>query len=224
MVKQSPEEIRRQVLAADAQKDVSIYLAIPVGVTAGISAVAAMCAVITMRALVYFRQGVDAHWLCCAPFLFPVVTGLFAAYKKQYALIGVHLSVSLLALLLGGFGFGLSVEPIFINGHHCLPVHTNVPCEKVPLSYLYLISGALAAGFAVLGFLLTLLALYSASRRMEQREYAAHLQHLKEQEEKQKELRQRRMSECENRRRALSVSSAGSNPATQTVPQDKGGN
>ena len=34
--------------------------------------------------------------------------------------LGVHLVVTLLALLMGGFGFGLSVEPIFINREHCV--------------------------------------------------------------------------------------------------------
>lgn len=221
MVKQTPEEIRREVLAEDARKDISIYLAIPVGVTSGISAVAALCAVIAMRALVYFREGVDAQWLSCVPFLFPVVTGLFAAYKKQFALLGVHITVSLLAVLLGGFGFGLSVEPIFINRHLCLPVHADVPCEKVSLSYIYLFSGSLAAGFAVLALLLTLCAIHSASKRIAKRAYQAHLQHRREQEEKQRELRQTRIAQYENKARTLSVSSAASSNAatTQTSPK-----
>ncbi|KAL8621938.1 hypothetical protein ACOMHN_046142 [Nucella lapillus] len=216
MVKQSPEEIRRQVLEEDARKDISIYLAIPVAVTAAVSSLAALCAVISMRALVYFRQGADAYWLSCVPFLFPVVTGLFAAYKKQFALLGVHISVSLLALLLGCFGFGVSVEPIFINRHLCQRVHDGVSCERAPLSYIYLFSGSLAAGFAVLTFLLTLCAMYSASRRMAKRAHQAHLQHLRDLEDKQRELRQVKTVQYQSRARTFSISSASSNAVTQT--------
>ena len=40
MGKQTAEELRREVLQQDAKKDVSIYLAVPIGIVAGVSSVA----------------------------------------------------------------------------------------------------------------------------------------------------------------------------------------
>nr|KAG5706881.1 hypothetical protein BaRGS_004216 [Batillaria attramentaria] len=96
-------------------------------------------------------------------FIFPVVTGLYAAYKKQFGLLGVHFSVTALALLLGGFGYGLSVEPVFLNRKNCRQHDEDLTCDKESLAWIYLVSGALAAGLAILGLLLTICACYHAS-------------------------------------------------------------
>ncbi|XP_076445664.1 uncharacterized protein LOC143283342 [Babylonia areolata] len=219
MGKQSAEEVRKEVLDEDSRKDVSIYLSVPIGVVAGMSAMAAVCAVIVMRATVYFRGGVDAYWLSCAPFLFPVITGLFAAYKKQFSQLGVHMTVTLLALLIGGFGFGLSVEPIFLNRHQCVPVTDSVGCDKEGLAYLYLVCGAVAAGLCLLGLLMTVCALNSASKRMANRRYQAEVAHLKEQEEKQKQQRQAKVHHSND------VKPTTLSPATPpTVSQNAGAN
>ena len=49
MGKQTAEELRREVLQADEKKDVSIYVAVPIGVLAGISSLAGECSLSVCR-------------------------------------------------------------------------------------------------------------------------------------------------------------------------------
>lgn len=216
MVKRSKEEIRQLVLQEDAKKDVSIYLAIPIGIISFISFVAALAAAVMARSLEYFRADVSAYWMSCVPFMFPVVTGIYAAYKKQFGLISVHFSVSLLALLMGGFGFAVSVDPIFINRENCVQHDEELNCVREPLSYLYLISGALAAGLTVISFLFTISACYHARKRMEKREREEEIRHIHEVEEKKREARRQRS-------RALSLTGSlrmhHKSPAFNGVPR-----
>ncbi|KAK7107027.1 hypothetical protein V1264_015012 [Littorina saxatilis] len=154
--------------------------------------------------------------------MFPVITGLFAAYKKQFGHLGVHLMVTLLALLMGGLGFGTSVEPIFINRHDCVPVSKGMPCDKASLSYMYLVSGSLAAGFSLLGFFITLCSLYSSTKRIDERERQAELKHLQEVEAHQRELRQMKAHE-ELKPRTLSMTSQHSATHPPTTPTTANG-
>lgn len=209
-LRKTPTELREEVLHDDEMRDVSIYIVVPIAVLAALSAAAGLCAMIMMRALVYFRQDVDAYFLTCAPFLFPVITGLFVAYKKQFGMLNVHLSTTLMALLLGGFGLAVSIEPIFVHPDRCRPSVEELNCHKPALSYLYMVSGCASAALAVLGVLATFIGIYTASGRIAVRKHEALLQHMHDVEEHQKQLRLMGSHDVvlKRRARALSRSSA----------------
>lgn len=205
-LRKTATEIRAEVLEGDNLKDVSIYVVMPIAVIAALSSIAALCAMIMMRALVYFRLDVDAYFLTCAPFLFPVITGLFSAYKKQFSLLSVHLTTTLMALLLGGFGLGMSIEPIVLNRELCLPATPDLQCNKPILSNLYLICGCLAAGLSVIGVLATFLGIYMSSGRITVRKQEALFAHLHDVEEHQRQLRLMSSHDVVLKRRARAMS------------------
>ncbi|KAK7497259.1 hypothetical protein BaRGS_00011553, partial [Batillaria attramentaria] len=151
-------------------------------------------------------------------FIFPVVTGLYAAYKKQFGLLGVHFSVTALALLLGGFGYGLSVEPVFLNRKNCRQHDEDLTCDKESLAWIYLVSGALAAGLAILGLLLTICACYHASKRIAKRHRREEVQHLRDVEEKQKELR-RMKAHSQTAGGSIRLTAPKQRPAANGIPQ-----
>ncbi|XP_012937575.1 uncharacterized protein LOC101857792 [Aplysia californica] len=126
--------------------------------------ISGVLAVLSIGFLESFRNDVAAFWLSCIPFVFPFITGVAIAYRKQLANVGLHLALLFATSLTGGAGYGYSIQPVYFERHNCTQVSTDRgSCDKEALVYIYVIAGGIACGFAALGILVTCCTCSSAS-------------------------------------------------------------
>ncbi|RUS83950.1 hypothetical protein EGW08_008305, partial [Elysia chlorotica] len=213
--KQSNEELRREIRDEDRKKDVNLYAAVAIAVFSGISSASGVLATLSIAFLEGFRKDVELFWLACTPFIFPVVTGVSIAYRKQLASVGMHIALVLLTSSVGGAGYGLTVEYVHFESHNCTSVSADVgDCDREVLVYIYVISGLIASVCAGLGLLLSLCACKSAMKRRARRVQEQEIRLHQEDDRRAREVKR----SAHSARPALSTISPAKSPAPPTPP------
>ncbi|CAL1537991.1 unnamed protein product [Lymnaea stagnalis] len=209
--KRTKEEIIADIRLEDATRDVPINVAVSIAVLSAVASVAGTVACLAIGFLEIYRQDVIAFWMACMPFCFPFITGIAVAYRKKLSCIGVHISMLLAALLAGGAGYGYSIEPVYLNRHRCIRVSDHRgDCRKDTLLYLYLVTGAVALGFSLVGLVYSLFAWSCAAKRRAKREAEEH--------EKQIELQKRPSRRSHDPKLTLLSPISPSNATNHAIP------
>ncbi|XP_041352160.1 uncharacterized protein LOC121370773 [Gigantopelta aegis] len=168
-MKESNEEIRAEVLEEDKKKDMGVYITMIVAVLATAASITGASAVIMLRMLGFYRDTIGGYWMSCIPFIFPAVTGVSVAFKRQMIAIALHVPILLMASLSGGVSFGYSISPVFDTSVNCTKHILDGDCEKTSLVYLYTAFGGVACGLSVLGILISSCACQQARRRLQKK-------------------------------------------------------
>jgi len=169
--KRSNAEVRDDIMKEDKKKDVHINIGVFIAALSGISAAAGALATLAILFLSQFRAGLDNFWMCCLPFVFPFITGVAVAYRKQLANVGIHLCLLAGVLGMGGAGYYFSFEPIYLERENCTMVSNDRGnCDKEVLVMMYVYAGGVACGFGVLGLLVSLCACRSGTKKRAVRE------------------------------------------------------
>jgi len=209
--KRTNAEIRADIEKEDRLKDVHIHLGVTIATISGISAAGGVLATLSIGFMEYWRKDVENLWMCCLPFVFPFITGVSVAYRKQLSNVGLHLALLAACMMAGGAGYGLSVEPVYLERANCTQVSEDRgPCEKETLVMIYVIAGGVAAGAAVLGFLVSLCA---CSKGQKNRARRVHEETMEAQAEADR--RNRAVKALKNAPRA-SVAPVAAHPPTGT--------
>ncbi|XP_046333912.2 uncharacterized protein LOC124116572 [Haliotis rufescens] len=182
--KQNDEEIRSQVLADDATKDIGVYLSVTIATVATLTALLGVGSVIVLRALLRFRPEIGGYWMSCIPFIFPGISGTAVAFKRHRTSVSVHVGIMFAALLAGGSCYGYSIEPVYFNNSNCTDIYRIGACDRPALLIMHLVSGGAATAFCLFGLLLSFCACSSVSKTYAQR---AHDRELESYEEAEKQ-------------------------------------
>ncbi|XP_046579007.1 uncharacterized protein LOC124286650 [Haliotis rubra] len=178
--KQNDEEIRQQVLAEDATKDISVYLSVAIATVAVTTACLGTGSVIVLRSLVRFRPEIGGYWMSGIPFIFPGVSGTAVAFKRHRTALSIHVAIMIIAMLAGGSCYGYSIETVYFNNENCTDIYRVGACDRPPLLFMHLASGGAATAFSILGVFMSLCACNSVSKTYAKR---AHDNELKSQRE-----------------------------------------
>ncbi|XP_059139745.1 uncharacterized protein LOC131927892 [Physella acuta] len=165
------EELSKEIREYDSSRDVTVAVGAAIAVLAGATAVAAGVASYAVGQLENYRKDVSSIWMACIPFMFPVVTGVAATYRRQMSSVGTHVCLLLATLLAGGVGYGLSIQNVFINRANCMPT-SEVSCQRESLVYMYVGAGGAAAALTVLSLAVSAFSCSMALTRREVRRLA----------------------------------------------------
>ncbi|XP_059139743.1 uncharacterized protein LOC131927891 [Physella acuta] len=160
------EKLLNDIKQYDKSRDIRVPIALSVAIVAGAATLTGVIAVYTMGLLDNYRGGVAAYWLTCAPFCFPVITGVGVAYKRQMSNVGVHMLLLVATIVTGGVGYFFSVDPIYNHRANCTRVSSEVKdCQRDTIVGIYIVTGGLSFAFCCLGVLFTGLACTCAVKR-----------------------------------------------------------
>ncbi|XP_059139751.1 uncharacterized protein LOC131927895 isoform X2 [Physella acuta] len=191
--KRTREEILADIRREDESRDVPVTQAVTIAVLASVSSLAGTVACLSLGFLEIYRKDVTAFWMACTPFCYQFITGIYLAYRRQLSCIGVHITLLLATLLVGGAGYIYSIEPVFMERHSCVQVSVDRgDCDKETLLYLYLSTGAVALLFCLLGLLAAFITWSSAARRRSCRE--CEFQKLEQEQALRKKLEHKRLA------------------------------
>ncbi|KAH9491861.1 hypothetical protein Btru_029707 [Bulinus truncatus] len=171
--RQVAEELSREIRQYDQSRDLPLKAGLVIGAFSVATSAVGVLSSFAVHALSTYRSDVDAFWLTCTPFIFPVITGIATTYRRQFSNIGIHICLLLATLIVGCVGYGFSIEPVYMKMDNCTEFtresyHGN-DCRKESLVLIYLAAGGATIGLNICGLIASLVACYIALRRRAQR-------------------------------------------------------
>uniref|UniRef100_A0A2C9KVM7 Uncharacterized protein n=1 Tax=Biomphalaria glabrata TaxID=6526 RepID=A0A2C9KVM7_BIOGL len=173
------EQHSREIKAYDQSRDIPLQLGIVIGVLSVATSAASILSSFSVFSLEAYRSDVDSQWMALVPFVFPAVSGIATAYRRQLSNLGVHICLILATTLVGSVGYGFSIDPVYTKMDNCTEFvregyHGN-DCRRESMVMIYIVIGGVTIAMNMCGLIASFVACHVALRRRAQRRQESEL-------------------------------------------------